>query len=85
MSSSSPQLIAALLARMEAQGFASEGLARLGKLGIDLGRVAADAHHFGQVLELRVLVPEQHSPASVLCRAGSLVLHMRAGLKDRLW
>ena len=34
-------------------------LACLGKLGVDLGRVAADAHHLGQILELRVLVPEQ--------------------------
>lgn len=34
------------------------GAARLGKLGVDLRRVAADAQHLGLALELRVVVAE---------------------------
>lgn len=70
MSNSLPQHVAALLPRTEAQGHASEGLdtlipwARLGKLGVDLGRVTADAHHLSQVLELRILVPAQQNTGS---------------------
>lgn len=35
--------------------------ARLGKLGVDLRRVAADAEHLRQALELLIVVPETRS------------------------
>ena len=43
-----------------------KAVARLGKLGVDLGRVAAYAQHLSRVLELRVLVPEQAQTGSIL-------------------